>query len=741
MPAASAEAVTPLIRRALVHHQAGRIGAAAQIYDEILLIEPAHAQALHYAGLAAHQQEDTGRAILLMQRSLESEPDNATFHLNLGQVFQTSGDFPSASEHYRKAIASDPSIVAAHQFLGNVLLELGYLDEAASAYASALKLAPDSPEIINSLGTLLRQAGRTAQACTFFQKALALNPLYAEAHNNLGLAQLDLGDLDQAVASCRMALDCNPDLAEAHCNLGNMLRLQGDITTAISSCRTAIALQPGLIDAHLNLGNALRTQGLLREAVDSYKRAIRFQPTHTGALNNLAETLKDQGNIRCAVAAFEQALALEPHSAAIRSNLLYLHAFTRDITHAEERALAQQWERNALSDAERRAARERASVAAGAFSAQPRSGRRLRLGIVSAELGSHAVAEFLEPVLEQLDRSRFHLTLFPTTTRSCARADHFRALADAFIPLLGSTDEQAADFIRTQQIDVLIDTSGHTFGNRLGIFARRAAPVQCSYIGYWSTTGLTEMDWFFGDPYCGPAIDIHFTEGIWRLPRIAVAYRGDVSLPKPQWKPDHSGTIWLGSFNKFGKIREQTIHLWAQCLHALPEAKLLLEDAAVCEGETHERIHTLLAAEGIGRDRVEFIPYIRGHERHMQLYDRLDIALDTIPFNSGTTAFDALWMGVPLVALAGEGIGAQMGTSLLREFGHPEWIAQTESEYAAIVCSLARNVEHRSALRNTQRARMSASPLCDAVAMARALEYAFEAMYDRWLKGEPAPNT
>jgi protein O-GlcNAc transferase len=295
------------------------------------------------------------------------------------------------------------------------------------------------------------------------------------------------------------------------------------------------------------------------------------------------------------------------------------------------------------------------------------------------------------------------------------------------------TDDQAVALIQLEQIDVLVDASGHTALERLGIFARRAAPVQISYIGYWSTTGLTEMDWFFLDPGCDAGCEAHFTEGLWRLPRLTVSYNGDRSLPESGWVPDPDGTIWLGSFNRYSKIRKETLALWAGVLHALPEAKLLLEDSAIHQEETHQRIRGVLASHGIEGKRVQFIPYIRGHERHMVLYDKLDIALDTVPFNSGTTAYDALWMGVPLVALEGSGFGGKMASGILKAFGHPQWIAQDAEEYAAIVVALASDVEERRSLRRTQRARMAVSSLCDAEAMARALEDAFVAMYNRWL--------
>ena len=468
---------------------------------------------------------------------------------------------------------------------------------------------------------------------------------------------------------------------------------------------------------------------------------LQLDPRHAGAFNNLGETRKDQGRMQEAVAAYSRVLEYQPTFATALSNLLYLHAFARDISPEAERELAMGWEASTLTAAERASARHRASVTSGVFSSRPRVGRPLRLGIVSAELGTHAVTEFLEPFLQQIDRSRIHLTLLPTTARSGACAERLRSLADAFVPLVGMPDAVAADRIRLLEIDVLLDTTGHTANCRLGIFAHRAAPVQCTYIGYWSTTGLTEMDFFLSDPDAQPPTQGHFTEALWRLPRLAVCYRGDRSLACDSWKPDSAGTVWLGSLNKYSKIRQETLSLWAGVLHALPQAKLLLEDRTPDDTETHARIRSILATHAISADRVHFESFVPGHKRHMALYNRMDVALDTIPFNSGTTAFDALWMGVPLVALEGTWTGGRMGSSLLKSLGRPEWIAQAPESYAEIVRDLARDLPQGAAvrrrLREQQRERMAGSPLCDSISLTRTLEDAFEAMHDRWLEGTP----
>ena len=302
----------------------------------------------------------------------------------------------------------------------------------------------------------------------------------------------------------------------------------------------------------------------------------------------------EQDELALAYESFEKAIQARPAFPPAYSNMLYFCSFTRYISPHAERALAERWEKSCLTEAQRATAHLRASASSGTFSICSLEGRKLRLGIVSPDLGEHPVSEFLEPFFHQLDRSRFHLTLFPTRFRPEARAVRIHNLADNCIPLMDLTDDEAVALIQSEQIDVLVDASGHTLWDRLGIFARRAAPVQISHIGYWSTTGLTEMDWFFPDPGCDASYDAHFTEGLWRLPRLTVSYNGDRSLPESGWRPDPDGTLWLGSFNRYSKIRKQTLALWAGVLHALPEAKLLFEDGALHEEETHQRILAVL---------------------------------------------------------------------------------------------------------------------------------------------------
>jgi len=621
-------------------------------------------------------------------------------------------------------------------------LRAGRWREGAASLAAAIELDPRSADAVSNLGVALYYLGDAERARVCYLKAIELNPKLANAHSNLGQALLALGRNSDAASALIKAVELDPTLTDGWVNLGAALNAIGKHAAAGEASRHALDLDPDNLEAVLNFGNAFKQEGMLQEAAQCYRRVIALNPRDPRGYNNLGETLRDQGEPSIAARAYEAALAVNPRNPVAFSNLLYLHAFTRDIPPESELALARQFESFLLTGEERNTARAASCPWGGAFPAEPLGAgvarRRLRVGIVSAELGTHAVAEFLEPILANLDRSRFHLTLFPVTGRFCERAARIREMADGFVPLNTLSDAAAVERIRREHIDVLIDTSGHTLNNRLGIFARRAAPVQATYIGYWSTTGLTEMDYFLADQDPPASIEAHFSERFWRLPRIGVCYRGDRDLALG-WQPHPEGKIRLGAFAKYAKIREATLGLWAQAMHAVPNSVLLLEDRGNAEMESHNRIRTGLAVHGIAPERVEFLAYEPGHGHHMRMYHQLDIALDTVPFNGGTTSFDALWMGVPTVTVEGQTEGARITGAALNALGRPEWIARDAAEFAGIVAGIARTCaddsDSRVAMRNDLRETMAASPLSDSVTLTHALEGAFEQMYERWMNG------
>jgi protein O-GlcNAc transferase len=702
-------------------------------YREALKLNPDYPEAYNNQGLALGMLGRNGEAAESFKQAIALRPNYAIAHNNYGNLLQTLGQPELAAEHYRKAIAFRPDYADAYNNLGNVLKAEGRLEDAGALYHKAIALNPNHADAHYNLGFLHQSQGRLPEAEKDYRNAVALRPNYADACNNLGTVLKLQGRLTAALESYQKAQAAAPGNVQIFCNLGDAHLAAGNLDDAAAIFTRAIALDPSLAEPHDYLGNVLQLQGEFERATESFIRALELDPNRSETCFDFGNALWEQGRAQDAIANYRKALELAPDNPLALSNLLYAHARARDVSPEQERDLAATWETISLTGEERAAARDRALKRDPLFSYAPRAGRKLKLGITSAELGQHPVAEFLEPLLEQIDRSRFHVTLYPTIERPEPRAERFRKLADAYTPIAHLSDSAAASRIREDKIDVLIDTTGHMKGCRLGLYAHRAAPVQAHYIGYHGTTGLTEMDWFIADEELLPAsYDAHFRERIWRLPRLRLAYKGDESLPRTGWSPDPSGTLRLGTFNNLTKVREEALSLWAKVLHALPEAKLLLKDSQPVIPAIRQRIASGLAQHGIADDRVEFPDATPDWRAHMALYSKLDVALDTLPLNSETTAFDALWMGVPCVALQSDWYGGRMVAAMLKSLDQPEWIARNAEEYVARVAALARNVEGRKALRSAQRERMKASPLCDVAGLARLLEAAFEAMFDAW---------
>jgi predicted O-linked N-acetylglucosamine transferase (SPINDLY family) len=346
------------------------------------------------------------------------------------------------------------------------------------------------------------------------------------------------------------------------------------------------------------------------------------------------------------------------------------------------------------------------------------------------------VSHFIEEIFTRHNTSEYEIFAYSVNRKIDKFTERIQALVEHWVSVAGMPDPALYQRIESDKIDVLIDLSGHTGNNRLGVFARRAAPVQAHYLGYFASTGLSEMDYWIGDSIITPPqTDHHFAEQVWRLPRTWVCYGGRLDAPECDWRPSSDGTIYLGSFNNLGKLTAQTLALWARVLQALPEGKLLLKTKELDDIVNRVRILQALGAHGIESERVE----LQGRSltpnwsAHMAYYNRLDIALDPVGgVGGGTTTADALWMGLPVVTLIGQSMGQRMTASMLDAVGHPEWIAESESEYVDKVVHLARDVALRGALRPDQREKMRNSPLCDAAGLTRSLEDAYEEMFSKW---------
>lgn len=596
------------------------------------------------------------------------------------QAAHQAGRLADAERLYREILAIDPENGPSLHGLGLVALQAGQPGAAAQLLGRAATAAPADPGVLNNWGIALARSGRASEARERFEAAVALAPRFPDALVNLASALADQGDYGAAESRLDQAIAIAPASIEARCVLGRVRLACRRPAAAEATLREALALRPGHAVAANLLGNALREQGRLAEALASYRQSQASRPDHPEAWSNfLVAQNADPG-----VTARE---AFEAH-----------REFGR---------------------------RFDASPPVAAPSLASRRPGRLRIAYVSADFRAHALAAFVEPVFYHHDLARFEITAYSNAVAEDATTSRLRALVEHFVPVCGLTDAQFAARVREDAIDVLVDLSGHTAGNRLLAFARRAAPVQVTWLGYPNTSGLAAMDCRLTDERADPpgAESLH-TERLVRLP-TAWCYRPWADAPAILPRRVDPAALAFGAMNNPAKLNAEVLAAWARILAALPGSRILLH--APDDDAFRARIVEAFAARGVDASRLTFFPRLP-IAAYLARYGEIDIALDAFPCAGATTTLDALWMGVPVVSLAGDRPYGRSGASILGTLGMDAWVSGTADAYVECAIAHARDAEALDALRAGLRERLRTSPLMDGAAQARAIESAIVAL-------------
>ncbi|MBI3375956.1 MAG: tetratricopeptide repeat protein [Betaproteobacteria bacterium] len=685
----------------------------------------------HFAlGNALHGQGRFSESEARYRRAIELKPGFHQAHNNLGAVLEALGRMSEAEASYRRAVELHPGYSKAHNNLGNALHALGRLSEAEAGYRRAIELNPDYHEAYNNLGAVLAALGRIAEAEASYRRALILDPDYHMAHGNLANALQALGRFSEAEASYLRAIELRPDLHEAHYNLGNALQALGRSSEAQASYRRAIALKPGFHEAHNNLGNALQTLGRFSEAEASFRRALALRPDYSEAHSNLGNVLHDLGRLAEAEASYRQALKLKPDFHEAYSNLIFSLNYLPGQTAATVRVDAGKY-------GELVAAKARAY---STWLVTTNRSRRMRIGLVSGDLGSHPVTYFLEGFLSELSREQIELYAYETMARTDAVSERIKLLFAAWRPIIGMSDEQLARRIHADAIDVLVDLSGHTAHNRLPVFAWKPAPVQVTWLGYCESTGVPGMDYILGDPYCTPADEAaHYSETIWRLPETNCCFTPPaIPLQVAPLPALRNGFVTFGSFNNLTKMNHAVVALWARVLAAVPDSRLFLKARQLGDAAVREDTLRRFATCGVAAGRL----VLEGHSSRAEMlrdYERVDIALDPFPVQGGTVSVEALWMGVPVLTRRGERFLAHFGEMIASNAGLSDWIASDDDGFVMLAVKHAAGVDRLSRLRAGLRAQVLASPLFDAPRFARHFEDAMRGMWRNWCDRQSPP--
>jgi predicted O-linked N-acetylglucosamine transferase (SPINDLY family) len=734
----------------------GRAGDAEAAYRRALAIAPGFYKPLNNLANLLARRGALEESAELYRRALALAPDADRVRANLGNVLAGLGRAAEAEACWREAIARGAELPKARVALAGALASRGALEEAAAtlapaaggdvaAFAALLDVAaslgkrgridaaiaahraasaarPDDAAAPLALVALLRAHGRADAALAELAAAARRLPRAAAIAIEHGRALADRGRPAEAIAELGRAVALAPGDARALVALADATWRAGDAEAALPLYERAISLAPDLVDAHIGLGDALGERMRLAEASAAYARAIAIDPASIDAAYGQASAELERGRVVEAVAIYRRILEGAPDYATAHSNLLFaMHydaAFDPATIFAEHRAWA------------------RAHAPARVPRPSPVRGRdperRLRVGYLSADLLNHSVARFLVPALAERDRERFRVFAYSDAARRDAVTARIEALVDGLRPVHGLSNEAVAEAVRRDEIDVLVDLMGHTQGARLRVLALRPAPVQVSWLGYPDTTGLEAVDARLTDAVADPPgeADARHVERLVRLPRTAWCFSSlgeDAPVgPSPLLR---GRPPTFGSFNALPKVREETLATWAAIVREVPGSRLLVKARGLADEGARADVLATLARHGVSADRVDLRGWASRAADHLGLYAEVDVALDTFPYAGTTTTCEALFMGVPVVTLAGATHVARVGASLVRSAGAPELVARSTDEYRAIATGLVADPARLAALRASLRAGFPRSALGNARAFARDIEAAYR---DLW---------
>lgn len=669
----------------------GKDDQALEAFDRILEIQPEHAEAHNARGIMLSHLGRRNEAITCFTQAYNLKPDYPAPLSNLGNEYFSLADYPSALDHYDRALELNPAYPNAWLGRGNTLLLLERGEDALTSFDRALALLPGDLDALNGRGN-----------------SLALLKHYDEALQAYGHAD--------AVA---------PNDPGTPNNRGNVYKLMGRHEEALLEYDRALSLGAVSDELMINKGIVLNKLGRSNLALAAFRAALAHNAHNARALTGCADTLRDLGYHDEAHDTLEKGLRLHPDNPELLSGTLFNLNYLNGITPADilawhqrygtliEKPLVPSWQPH-LNDRDPE--------------------RRLRIGFVSGDLRRHPVGYFMESTFQALSLSAgLDLYAYANQPHDDDLTDRIRPFFQYWRDIWKQPDDNVAERIRTDAIDILVDLSGHTGYHRLPVFARKPAPIQVTYLGYFASTGLAAMDYILGNRWLMPAGDpAQFTEQPYRLPDTHLCYTPPTfDIPVAPLPALTNGYLTFGNFNTLAKLSDTTVADWSTLLRAIPRSRLLLKSLPLGRPEVCARVQERFAAHGIDPARLE----LEGHsnyEAYFATYHRVDIALDPYPYNGGTTTADALWMGVPVLCIAGDRYVSRMSASILHNVGLADWVAGNADDALTKAVRFSTDLTALATLRAGLRPRFLNSPLCDAPRFAANLDQAFRAMWRRW---------
>lgn len=698
----------------------------------VVALEPDHATAWTMLAEATVREKGQTPAIRIWQALAGLRPGVAVARFNLGVALQESGRLAEAVAAYRDAAEIEPTLADAHFNRGNALRDLGWPEAAGRAYRACLSANPAAVGAARNLGLLLLPSDPPA-AVSAFRRACLLDPDDLAPRGGLaeGGGCLDLAAAlvaaerpSEALLVLDRVLARLPLSATGHNHRATALGMLGHWEGAELAQTRGLVCDPAVPEAWTTRAQSLLRQGRPGNAAAAIGRALRLRPAYPAGLGVLAQIRRDSGHPEEAAAIMRRALAVNPQpTRSLHSDYLLMRQSEPD---ADAAALLRDHRHWAVLHAP--ASRLRADPSP---TDADTSRRVLRIGYLSADFRSHPVATFFQPLLAAHDRAAVHTVCYSAAHHSDSTTARLRALAGSWRDVAGLGNAALAELMRMDRIDVLVDLGGHTGDNRLDLLATAPVRVRLAAIGYPGTTGLA-IEGRFSDPVIEPPGAEHWSsEPVIRLPGGFLCFHPPAGEIDPARHWTGRKALTFGSFNALGKLTEEVVRSWAAILSDNPEARLLLKSRALGDAGVASDLRSRFASRGLAGDRLDLIGWTSAPADHLALYRQVDIGLDPFPYNGTTTTCEAMWMGVPVVTLAGNRHAGRVGAALLTRVGLPQLVASDLAGYRRIAANLAADARWRSELRFALRARMRGGPLGDAAGLAAAIETACRELLTR----------
>ncbi|CCE05880.1 putative O-linked N-acetylglucosamine transferase, SPINDLY family; TPR domain protein [Bradyrhizobium sp. STM 3843] len=718
--------VVDLLRRANAFHRSGDLDRAQAGYKKVLRKWPNHFDALYLLGVCEHQSGNSAAAEPLLRRALQVDPHSATACYALAVTLSALRRDGEALACYDNLIAFKPDFVNAHLNRGRLLSRHGRFLEAIESYDNAIALDPQHQDALIGKGEALHYLGRFVDAIACYDRILAAKPTHLGALINRGCAFKDLGRANEAIAEFNMALALAPDDTTILINRGETLLSLKRNEEALADFDRVIALDPGLALGWLGRANILMMSKRVNEALEACQRAVAIEPNSTKALTQIGQCQALLGNAEAAVSFFDRALAINPADEVALVSRIFSLDFCEVGFAQHQEARAQWW-------------RHIGSKIAQAHPPQHHNerdpGRRIVLGYVSGDFRQHSAAYSFRPVLENHDKSRFEVICYSTSPIEDDVTASFRRVADGWRDVVQWSDDQLADCIRADGIDILIDLSGHTRGNRLRTFARKPAPVQVTAWGDGTGTGLPTMDYLFSDPVRAPMdVRYHFAEQVYDLPCTLIIEPPPAALRAPEPPVISNGYITYGVFTRASRLSNAVFDVWASILQSDGSSRLVIKDSLLNDVTIQGRLLERFAARGISSDRIDLMGST-SREAHLTAYRLIDICLDPFPHGGGVSTWETLHMGVPVVTKLGNGMSSRLGAGFLAAIGMHDWIASDDAQYADI--ALRSTPDQLRTIRSQLPELIAAR--CSPASYTRAVEDAYRMMWQTWCS-KPQPT-